>query len=178
MAVQEDHSDPLLSNDVLRDSSARLARRCGTARSTAARIQHSCIVRRAAQRVRLCVRNGLGPLPRVPVSGARPRVSKLCGPCTYSSRAAGERCICVRRWEWPGGWRGARSDSANSAKDARSLVEYACPLRIFILRWDGLYHLGAVGCGAGVRCSLPRTWSSSCGLLARQAVCAVNVLAC
>jgi hypothetical protein len=37
----------------------------------------------------------------------------------------------------------------------------ACPLRIFILPWDGLYHLGAVGCGsgggecAGVRCSLP-----------------------
>ncbi|KAJ7926274.1 hypothetical protein B0H13DRAFT_1972764 [Mycena leptocephala] len=58
----------------------------------------------------------------------------------------------------------------------------ACPIRIFILSWDGLYYLGAVGCGrgggecAGVRCSLLRTWSSSCGLLARQAVCAENVL--
>ncbi|KAJ7896475.1 hypothetical protein B0H13DRAFT_2034199, partial [Mycena leptocephala] len=224
-------SDPLLSNHVLRDSSARLARRCGTARSTAGEIplffgKHACIVHRAAQRVRLCVRDGLRPLPRVPVSGGRPHVSKLYGPCAYSSRAAGERCICVRRGEWPGGverrTRQQRELSLSesslrrskerralvplfpysflTAKDAICSVEYSfelrvcflfslypslsvyfllfrlscipneesvkrrvsvCPIRIFILPWDGLYHHGAIGCGcdggecAGVRCSLP-----------------------
>ncbi|KAJ7849874.1 hypothetical protein B0H13DRAFT_1905983 [Mycena leptocephala] len=181
-------SDPLLSNDVLRDSLTRLARRCGTARST--ELKKGKCVRRpiSARRIRSSL-------------GDSPHVSKLCRPARILAVPLESDASACGEGHDPAGWRGARSDSANclpfppillpstgssfhsilrprqSSADL-TIFSYpgqkrnllcgvvfrvrvgrrvsACPLRIFILPWDGLYHHGAVGCGCdGGECAVP-----------------------
>ncbi|KAJ7926362.1 hypothetical protein B0H13DRAFT_2313692 [Mycena leptocephala] len=95
--------------------------------------RHACIVRRAAQRVRVCARISLGPLPRVPVSAARVCRSYadpariLAAPMESDAYACGEG-------NGPAGWRGGRSDSVNCVRLYGILSEFTPALRLSSLR--------------------------------------------
>ncbi|KAJ7874269.1 hypothetical protein B0H13DRAFT_2669132 [Mycena leptocephala] len=136
-------ADPLLSNNVLRDSLTRLARRCGVvARAPSlpslpsvpsppsfrsrplptftklkkGMIQHAFIFRRAAQRVRLCRRVSLGILPEF-LSRVPARVCRnYSDPARILAVTVESDAYACGEGNSPAGWRGARSDSANCVR--------------------------------------------------------------